>query len=418
MIQADLVFRSIGQLVTMIDEGGDAPEERVGAISDGALACREGKIVWLGDDRDLDEEVQLLPEAERVHVGERVLMPGFIDPHTHIVFHGSRHREFALRLAGADYLEILAAGGGILNTVRNTRRASKETLFESASARLRRFLEYGITTCEIKSGYGLDTTTELKMLKVVRLLDEAHPQKLVPTFLGAHVFPEEYKERHEAYVDLVCEEMLPAVVDAGLAEMCDVFLDKGVFDRDQARRVLTEAVELGLRPRLHAGQFSDQGGPELAAELHATSADHMEWFSEEGARAMAQADVVACLLPGAALSLGVGYPDGRKLRSMGVEIALATDCNPGTSRTENLPLMVTLGATAMGLTIEDALRGITRTAAKALGLDDGRGTLAPDAPADLLILDIPDYRSIAYHFGVNHVSDVYISGVRASSTGR
>lgn len=405
MLRADLVFHSVGQLVTMV--GDD-----VGALPDGALACHDGIIVWVGPQAELENNVELTPDTRRVDVSERVLMPGFIDPHTHLVFDGSRHHEFALRLAGAEYLEILAAGGGILNTVRKTRQASKETLFQSASTRLRRYLEFGVTTCEVKSGYGLETQTELKMLEVVRMLAQEHPQKLVPTFLGAHVFPEEYKDRHEAYVDLVCEEMLPAVAEAKLAEMCDVFLDQGVFDKEQARRILTKAIELGLRPRLHAGQFSDQGGPELAAELKARSADHMEWFSEAGARAMADAGVVACLLPGAALSLGVSYPDGRKLRDQGVEIALATDCNPGTSRTENLPLMVTLGATSMGLTIEEALRGITCTAAKALGLDDGRGTLAPGTPADLVILDIPDYRSIAYHFGVNHVSDVYIDGVK------
>jgi imidazolonepropionase len=412
MLAADLVFRSIGQLVTMVEDDRGLSESRVGARSQGALACEDGAVVWAGPDSELAAAVQPTATATIINVGDRVLMPGFIDPHTHLVFDGSRHLEFALRLAGADYLEILASGGGIHNTVRLTRQATRESLLQSASKRLETLLAFGVTTCEIKSGYGLDTENELKILEVVRSLAAAHPQKLVPTFLGAHVFPVEYKDRHDAYVDLVCEEMIPAVTSAGLAQMCDVFLDQGVFDREQARRILTTAAERGLRTRLHAGQFTDLGGPELAAELGATSADHMEHFSERGARAMAEAGVVACLLPGAALSLGMSYPDGRKLREAGVEIALSTDSNPGTSRTENLPLMVTLAVTAMRLSVEDALRGITCTAARALGLGDGRGTLAPGAPADLVILDVPDYRSIAYHFGVNHVREVFIDGRR------
>jgi imidazolonepropionase len=267
-----------------------------------------------------------------------------------------------------------------------------------------------VTTCEVKSGYGLDPETELKMLEVVKALDDSHAVRLVPTFLGAHVFPEEYRDRQSDYVDLVCNEMIPAVASRNLAAMCDVFVDRGVFNRDQARMILSAGRDAGLLPRLHAGQFSDQGGPELAAELGATCADHMECFSQAGIEAMAEAGVAACLLPGAALSLGMRFPEAKRLREAGVEIALATDCNPGTSMTENLTLMAALGSMAMGLTIEDALRGITCVAARALGLQDEVGSLAPGYRADVVLFDIPDYRSLCYHFGVNHAETVIIGG--------
>lgn len=415
---ADLVLRGAGQILTMVRaeaSGADEsesiePEAAVGLIREGALAARDGEVVWVGPEAELEREVEPGPGATTLDASGGVVLPGLVDPHTHLIFAGSRHLEFALRLAGAEYLEILAAGGGILNTVRQTRAASHDELVEGGLSRLATLLSFGVTTCEVKSGYGLDTATELKMLEVARTLDQRQPVRIVPTFLGAHVFPEEYKGAPEKYVDLVCQEMIPEVTSRGLAHMCDVFLDKGVFNREQARRILRTGAEAGLRPRMHAGQFADLGGPELAAELGAACADHLEWISDQGKRAMAEAGVVACLLPGAALSLGMGYPDARSLREAGVEVALATDGNPGTSRTENLPLMVTLAATAMGLSIEDGLRGITCVAAKALGLDREVGSLAPGYRADLVIFDVPDYRSLAYHFGVNHARAVVAGG--------
>lgn len=412
MFKADLLIHSIGQLVTMdMDRGGnDVSEALVGPIADGSLASRDGVIGWVGEKGDARGHVELIDGAVEIDAQGKVALPGLVDPHTHLVFAGSRHKEFALRLAGADYLEILAAGGGILNTVRKTRAASQEELELAARPRLDRLMSFGVTTCEVKSGYGLDTETELKMLEVVRSLDQTHPIRLVPTFLGAHVFPEEYRERHGDYVELICREMIPEVASRKLAVMCDVFLDRGVFDRDQARVILTAGRDAGLLPRLHAGQFSDQGGPELAAELGAKCADHMEWFSKTGIEAMAKAGVPVCLLPGAALSLGMHFPDAKKLREAGVEVALATDCNPGTSMTENLMLMATLGAMAMGLSIEDALRGVTCVAARALGLEDHVGTLAPGYRADVVLFDVPDYRSLCYHFGVNHAHTVIVGG--------
>jgi imidazolonepropionase len=367
-------------------------------------------VAWAGRDADVGSAVELEPGAEVIDAAGGVVMPGLVDPHTHLIFAGSRHQEFALRLAGKGYLDILAAGGGILSTVRATRAAPLAELVEGGRRRLARLLSFGVTTCEVKSGYGLELATELKMLEAARALARTQPVRLVPTFLGAHVVPEEHRARPEGYVDLLCREMIPEVASRGLAEMCDVFLDQGAFSRDQARRVLETAKAAGLRPRLHAGQFTDQGGPELAAELGATSADHLEHVSDAGAAAMAAAGVVACLLPGAALSLGMRFPDAARLRAAGVEVALATDCNPGTSMTENLPLMVTLGATAMKLEIEDALRGVTCVAARALGLERALGAVVPGLRADLVQFDVPDYRCLAYHFGVTHARRVIAGG--------
>jgi imidazolonepropionase len=413
MKQADLVVRNIGQLLTMVPgmgRGANEAQTTLGLIEEGALAAREGVVIWTGAESDLKGDITLGPEATIIDAGRGVVLPGLVDPHTHLIFAGSRHVEFALRLAGAEYLEILAAGGGILSTVRATRAASRDELTEGGLERLDRLLDFGVTTCEIKSGYGLDLATEIKMLEVARELDQQHPIRIVPTFLGAHVFPQELRSNPEKYVDLVCQEMIPQIASRGLAKMCDVFLDRGVFSRDQAERILRAGAEAGLIPRMHAGQFADLGGPELAAELGATCADHLEWISEEGKRAMAEAGIVACLLPGAALSLGMSFPKAKALRDAGVEVALATDCNPGTSRTENLPLMVTLAATAMGLTVEDGLRGITCVAARALRMEREVGSLAPGYRADLVVFDVPDYRSLAYHFGVNHARTVVSSG--------
>jgi imidazolonepropionase len=411
-ISADLVVRHIGQLLTMVPDEGTADDggpSSLGLRSEAALAAREGRLVWVGSDDELDQCVTY-DKDNVIDAQGRLVTPGLVDAHTHLVFAGQRHLEFALRLAGASYLEILAAGGGILNTVRHTREATAEALLTAARPRAQRCLEFGVTTCEIKSGYGLDWATERKMLEVIAEVDRETPLRVVPTFLGAHVVPQEHREAPERYVDELCQTMIPHVAAEGLAVMCDVFLDQGAFSRDQAERILTTASQAGLGLRLHAGQFAELGGPELAAELNARSVDHAEKVSAAGREALAQAGVVVCLLPGAALSLGLHYPDAKALRAAGVDVALATDCNPGTSMTENLPLMMTLGATAMALSVEDCWRGVTTVAARALGLDQEVGALAPGYRADLVIFDAPDYRYIPYHFGVNHARQVLIGG--------
>jgi imidazolonepropionase len=330
------------------------------------------------------------------------------------VFAGSRHLEFGMRMRGATYLEILAAGGGIHATVAATRAAALEELVASALPRLARALSFGVTTMEIKSGYGLDVDTEIKMLEAVRLLGERQPIRVVPTFLGAHVVPKEHAAARQGYVDLLTGAVIPEVARRGLAVACDVFCDRGAFDLAEARAILEAGRAHGLRPKIHAGQFTDLQGPELIAELGGLSADHLEVISDAGAAAMARAGVVAVLLPGAAFSLRDTFPDGRRLADAGVRVALATDDNPGSSRTENLPLMASMGAARMGLTCAEAWRGVTVNAAAALGLEGEAGFLKPGRRADAVILSIPDFRSLIYHFGVNHSAAVLVGGIVAA----
>jgi imidazolonepropionase len=341
------------------------------------------------------------------------LAPGFVDPHTHAVFAGSRHLEFGMRMSGASYLDVLAAGGGIHSTVGATREATLESLVEQSLPRLATALRFGVTSMEVKSGYGLDEATEIKMLEAVRELDGRQPVRLVPTYLGAHVVPAEYKRRRADYIDLMISTVIPKIASSGLASACDVFLDKGAYDLDEARAVLEAAAANGLALKIHAGQFTDRGGPQLIAELGGLSADHLERVSDEGVAAMAEAGVVANLLPGAAFSLRDRFPNGRRFADAGVPVAVATDDNPGSSRTENLPLMAAMGATRMGLTCAEAWKAITVEAAKALGLEDEAGRLESGGAADVVMLAIPDFRAFLYHFGINHTALVIKGGAIA-----
>jgi imidazolonepropionase len=415
MKQVDLIVRGAAQLLTMEPalanaKEGDADAHEVGAILGGALAIRDGVVADVGP----EERIRDTYDAERtLDAGGGVVCPGLVDPHTHAVFAGSRHLELGMRMRGATYLEILAAGGGIHATVAATRAAALDDLVATALPRLDRALRFGVTTMEVKSGYGLDLDTELKMLEAVRALNGRQPIRLVPTFLGAHVVPKELAERRREYVDLIKHGVIPAVARRGLAEACDVFLDRGAFDAAEAREILEAGRAHGLRPKLHAGQFTDLGGPELVAELGGLSADHLEVISDAGITAMAAAGVVAVLLPGAAFSLRDAFPNGRRLADAGVKVALATDDNPGSSRTENLPLMASMGAARMGLTCAEAWRAITVNAATALGRSHEIGRLVPGMRADAAILRIPDFRVLIYHFGVNHTEAVIAGGVVA-----
>jgi len=416
MKEVDLIVHGASQVLTMEPSLSNAPEgdldaREVGAISGGALAIGGGRIADVGtEERILDTH----RAAGTIDADGGVVGPGFVDPHTHAVFAGSRHLEFGMRMRGATYLEILAAGGGIHSTVAATRAASIGDLVASALPRLDRALRFGVTTMEIKSGYGLDAETEIRMLEAVRHLNGRQPIRLVPTFLGAHVVPEEYADRRDRYVDLLVSDVIPEIARRGLAAACDVFLDRGAFDAGEARAILEAWLAYGLRPKIHAGQFTDLGGPELVAELNGLSADHLEVISDRGVEAMAAAGVTAVLLPGAAFSLRDEFPNGRRLADSGVRVALATDDNPGSSRTENLPLMASMGAARMGLTCAEAWRGVTANAAAALGLEDDAGRLVPGLRADLSILRIPDFRSLIYHFGVNHTAAVIVGGVVAA----
>jgi imidazolonepropionase len=416
MNKIDLFVRGASQVLTMDPArfdgpDGDADAREVGAISGGAVAIRDGAIVDVGPEARLSGAYSA---AQTLDAAGGVVAPGFVDPHTHTVFAGSRHVEFGMRLRGATYHEILAAGGGIHSTVAATRAAPLDELVDLALPRLARALRFGVTTMEVKSGYGLDLETELKILEAVRILGERQPIRLVPTFLGAHVVPREYAERRREYVALLVSRLIPEIAKKRLAAACDVFLDRGAFEPDEARAILEAARAHGLRAKIHAGQFTDCGGPELVAELGGLSADHLEVISERGVEEMARAGVVAVLLPGAAFSLRDDFPSGRRLIDAGVRVALATDNNPGTSRTENLPLMASMGAARMGLTAAEALRGITVNAAAALGLEGELGAIAPGMKADLAILRLPDFRALIYHFGVNHTAAVVIGGAVAA----
>jgi imidazolonepropionase len=403
----DFLLTGAGQLVTMEPRLG---EGELGVVPGGALAALDGQIVWVGRAAEARRAVWLVEGGHELDARGRVVLPGFVDSHTHLCFAGSREQEFARRIAGASYQEIAAAGGGILSTVRATREATVEELVALGRRRLDLALRHGTTTIEIKSGYGLTTADELKMLEAIRLLRESHPVDVHATFCGAHEVPPEFRDNPEGYVDLVVEEMLPEVAGRRLAAYCDVFCEAGVFTVAQARRILLAAREDGLRAKFHADEFVATGGAELAAELGALSADHLLVAPIEGIRAMRAAGVTATLLPGTAFFLGLRYAPARAFLETGVRVALATDFNPGSSYTPNMQLIVTLACTQMKLTVEEALRAATLGGAHAMGLEREVGSLGPGKRADCLVLDVPGYRHVPYLFGVNHVETVVRAG--------
>lgn len=394
-----LVVRHAAQLVS-----GCKPQY---VIEDGAAILQDESITWVGPSADLPP---LPPHAEILDVSGKVVIPGLIDSHTHLLFAGSREGEFEQRLQGRTYQEIAEKGGGINATVQSVRQASKEELKGLARHRLRHFLGFGVTTVEVKSGYGLTLADELKCLEAIRELDAEGPLELVPTFLGAHAVPPEYRSDRAGYLRLLMREMLPEIARCKLAEFCDVFCETGVFSLNESEAILTKAHELGLRLKLHADELSALGGAELAGRLGATSADHLLCISDAGIDALAKAGTVATLLPGTAFFLGVPYAPARKLIERGVTVALASDCNPGTCPTENLPLVGTMACTQMRMLPAEALRAMTRNAAAALGRADRLGSLEVGKQADLVVLDVPSYQHLFYHFGVNHVERVIKRG--------
>lgn len=370
-----------------------------GLIDDGAVGIADGRIAWVGPGSELPDRADAL--ASRVHdAGGGLVTPGLIDCHTHLVFGGDRSDEFEARLRGASYEEIAREGGGIVSTVRATRETTEAELFRSAAHRLRDLLREGVTAVEVKSGYGLEAETELRMLRVARRLGDAFPVTVQTTFLGAHAVPPEFEGRREAYLREVTEVMLPEAADAGLVDAVDAFCEAIAFDADECADVFRSAGERGIPVRLHADQLSDAGGGALAARFGARTADHLEHVSDEGIRALADAGTVAVLLPGAWLFLGGGRrPPVEALRGAGVPMALATDANPGTSPVTSLLLVASLGCTAFGLTPEEALAGITRHAARALGMARERGTVEEGKRADLALFDVRRPAELAYWIG-------------------
>jgi imidazolonepropionase len=375
-----------------------------------AIAVEGGRIAAVAPEAELAER---FPGAERVDAEGGLLTPGLIDSHTHAVFGRWRADEYALRCQGVPYMEIARRGGGINASVRDLRERSEDELVELALPRLREMLRQGTTTAEVKSGYGLSTADELKMLRAVRRLSELQPMELIPTFLGAHEVPPEYRDRRGAYVDLLVEEMIPAVAEAGLARFCDVFMEPGVFDRAESERILRAGLEHGLRPKLHADELEGSGGAELGAELGAASADHLGAISEAGVQALAGSSTVATLLPATLFFLGRReYAPARALLDAGATVALATDFNPGSSPTPSLPFVLTAACSQMGITPDEALRAATAGGAAALELSAGSGTLVPGAPADFALWRVSEVNQLPYLVGMPLCSGVWKAGVR------
>lgn len=383
---SSLLVTDIGQLVT----NDSSRDGLLGIVERAAVAIVDGQIAWVGEEAAVPPEHLDLPGLD---AAGGAVVPGFVDAHTHIVFAGDRSEEFARRLAGDTYEEILAAGGGISSTVDATRVADGSELFDTAAARARRMLANGTTTIEVKSGYGLDVDAEAKLLGVAARLDAELPIDVIPTFLGAHVVPAEYRDRRDEYVELVCTFMLEAC--APLATFCDVFCDRAAFTVEEARRILHAGAAHGLGLRLHADQLGHVGATALAAELGAASADHIDYATADDLTAMRRAGTTAVLLPGVSFSMGEPYPDGRAIWDSGVTVAVATDCNPGTAWIETMPFVIALATLHMGLTPAEALWAATRGGATALLLPD-RGHLTVGAVGDLVVLDAPTYVHLPY----------------------
>lgn len=386
---AEVVIRGCRYLITC---AGPAPRRGAAqsileVIEHGALAVADGRVLFAGPDREIERHVEFCAGATVFDGRGLSIVPGLVDPHTHAVFAGDRRHELRRRLAGATYAQIAAEGGGIVSTVDATRRATEEQLVADTRARLDEMLACGTTTCEIKSGYGLDVEAELKMLRAVRRLQAEHAIDLVPTFLGAHEVPLEYRENRREYIDLVVERMIPAAADAGLAEWCDVFCETGVFTPDEARVILEAGARAGLKPRIHADELGPSGGSRVAADVGARSADHLIFVPPDGIAAMAEAGVCATLLPCAAFYLKLGrFAPARDLIAASVPVALATDLNPGGGFSPSMPFAMTLACFAMNMTFEEALTAATINAAWSLDRSDQAGSLEAGKLADAVLV--------------------------------
>jgi imidazolonepropionase len=407
-----LLITNCKQLVTL---AGPA-RPRVGAelrelsiIQDGAMLVSDGSIDRVGSRQQIESTIA--SNAQVVDAGGRIVLPGFIDAHTHPVFAGTRADEFEERATGVSYQEIAARGGGIQSTVNHTRAASVDDLIARGKRYAQWFLRGGTTTVEAKSGYGLSPEDELKMLRAIRALDEQTPLRYVPTFLGAHTFPTEYRSRPDAYVSLVIDEMLPRVARERLAEFCDVFCEQNVFTTEQAWRILSAARCHGFGLRIHADQLSLSGGATLAAELGTATADHLEHTNEQGIAAMKEAGVQPVLLPGSVYALGSSrYPAARAMIDAGLALVLATDFNPGSSPTPSMLMVLSLASTHLKMTVAESISAATVNAAYSLNRGDKVGSLEPGKIADFVVYDCDDYRELGYFFGVEHAQNVYANG--------
>ena len=403
-----LLLQGIGTLVTGIDGQGEGP---LGLVRDAAVLCRGGRIVYAGPESELPPAEG--PEPITLDLDGHLVTSGLVDCHTHMLYAGSRLGDFEARLGGDTYAAIAGRGGGILSTVQATRAASDAYLLDLLQARVEQAASQGVTTIEVKSGYGLDTRQELRMLQVVRSCNLRSIPELIPTFLGAHTLPAEARtgdRARAAYVDAVIDEMLPQVAERGLARFCDVYVDQAAFTVDEGRRILEAARALGLRPKVHAEQITHTGAAGLAAEVQAVSAEHLEHATDDDLAAMASAGVVAVLLPAAAFFLQDEFPAAGRFRQAGLEMAVATDHNPGSSPTNNLLLVAQMAVLGCGMTWTEALLGVTHVAAKALGLEEDRGQIAEGKRADLALFRCKDPRELLYHVGATLCSGVVKDG--------
>lgn len=410
-------IKHAAQLATLAsDVKGPRSKEAMsdlGIIEDGSLWIEDGIIQAVGTTKELEKHYSKRgDEAEIVNAMNHLVTPGLVDPHTHVVYGGSREHEFEMRLQGAAYMDIMNAGGGIHATTRMTRESTEDELFEQTIRRLDSFLAHGVTTVEGKSGYGMNLETELKQLRVMKRLQEQHMIDIVPTFMGAHAVPPEFKEREDEFVDYLIRDMLPVIAEEKLAEFNDVFCEKGVYTPEQAERILEAGKHFGLIPKIHADEIESYGGAELAAKIGAISAEHLLKASEAGIQAMAKSGTIACLLPATALYLREQAAQGRKMIDEGVAVAISTDCNPGSSPTTSMPLVMNLACISMRLTPAESLTAATYNAACAINRQEQVGSLEVGKLADIVLWNTKSYQELQYLFGVNHVKSVWKKGVK------
>ena len=411
-MKADLLIINAKELLTIA--GSNSPRtgtemNELGIINKGAIAVKDDIIMETGVTEDLIRKYS--DSSNVIDASDKVVMPGFVDPHTHPVFKQTRENEFEMRILGRSYVDISQSGGGIRSSIAGVRETSEEELYKLAKKRVNKIISNGTTTMEAKSGYGLSTESEIKMLKVIKKLDENLPIDIIPTFLGAHEFPTEYKDDKEKYIDILINEMLPKVKEMNLAEYCDIFTEDHVYNIEQSLRILNRAKELGFKIRMHADEIKPIGGAELAAEIGAISADHLGTASDEGIKAMRDNGVIAILLPGTIFSLGMkSYARARYMINSGLAVALATDFNPGSCNCDSMQFVITLACLQMKMTPAEAITASTINAAHSLGLGSKIGSLEVGKKADILIMDMPSYQYLPYHFGSNNVETVIKNG--------
>lgn len=403
-----LIIENISQIFTADSKNVILKEGNLLIAVDSA-----GKIDFAGKVKDflkLEKDFRELYSDVIFDAGNRVVYPGLVDSHTHLVFAATREDEFALKASGATYEQIAAAGGGILNSAKKTKETSIDSIVEQSAKRLEQVISYGITTIEIKSGYGLDVEGELKLLKAISKLKKLYPVEIVSTFLGAHAYPEIFKNDHEGYINIIINEMLPEIKKANLAEFVDVFCEKGYFSLKETQKILVAAKNMGFGLKLHADEFNSIGGTELAADMGAASVDHLEEISDTGIKKLAESGTVAGVLPVTSVFSRLPFAPAQKMIDAGVTVALATDMNPGSSMCGFLPLAASIGATQLKMSVENSLKGITVNGAKSLKREAAKGKIAKGMDADLVIMDTPSWIYPIYHFGHNHVYKVFVKG--------